>query len=80
MMNSELLTNNNNSKHIYGSILFQIAPKNGITDACSTADCCPLLAIYPRCCPRHAPDMPQMMPQTCPDDAPDDGDVVLKEY
>ena len=52
--------------------------KNGITDACSTADCCPLLTIFPRCCPRHAtddvPDMPQMMPrmmpqmmlQTCP--------------
>ena len=30
--------------------------KNGITDACSTADCCPLLTICPRCCPRHAPD------------------------
>ena len=61
--------------------------KNGITDACSTADCCPLLTIFPRCCPRHAtddvPDMPQMMPRMmpqmmlqtcprwCPDDAPD---------
>ena len=22
----------------------------------STADCCPLLTIWPRCCPRHAPD------------------------
>ena len=32
--------------------------KNGITDACSTADCCPLLTICPICCPRHAPDMP----------------------
>ena len=30
--------------------------KNCITDACSTADCCPLLTICPRCCPRHAPD------------------------
>ena len=29
--------------------------KNGITDACSTEDCCPLLTICPRCCPRHAP-------------------------
>ena len=27
---------------------------------------CPLLTIYPRCCPRHATDMPQMMLQTCP--------------
>ena len=44
--------------------------KNGITDACSTADCCPLLTTCPRWCPRHAPDMPQMMFQTCPDDAP----------
>ena len=39
--------------------------QNGITDACSIADCCPLLTICPRCCPRHAPDvvpdMPQMM-------------------
>ena len=31
--------------------------KNGITDVCSTADCCPLLTICPRCCPRHAPDI-----------------------
>ena len=30
--------------------------KNGITDECSTSDCCPLLIICPRCCPRHAPD------------------------
>ena len=30
--------------------------KNEITNACSTADCCQLLAICPRCCPRHAPD------------------------
>ena len=30
--------------------------KNGITDACSAAHCCPLLTICPRCCPRHAPD------------------------
>ena len=29
---------------------------NGITDACGTSDCCPLLTICPRCCPRHAPD------------------------
>ena len=51
------------------------------TDACSTADCCPLLSIVdnmpqmlsqtcPTWCSRHAPDdapgMPQMMPQTCP--------------
>ena len=53
------------------------AKKKGITDACSTTDCCSLLSIVdnvpqtcPRCCPRHAPDdapdMPQMMPQTCP--------------
>ena len=43
--------------------------KNGITDACSTADCCPLLSlltICPRCCPRHASDMPQMMRQMMP--------------
>ena len=33
-----------------------VANKNSITDACSTADCCPLLTICPRCCPRHAPD------------------------
>ena len=26
------------------------------TDAFSTADCCPLLTICPRCCFRHAPD------------------------
>ena len=38
--------------------------KNTITDACSIADCCPLLKICPRCCPRHAPD-------DAPDDAPD---------
>ena len=25
-------------------------------DACSNADCYPLLTICPRCCPRHAPD------------------------
>ena len=25
--------------------------------------CCPLLTICPRCCPKHAQDMPQMMPQ-----------------
>ena len=49
------------------------AKKKGITDACSTADCCSLLSIVdnvPQTCPRHAPDvvpgMPQMMPQTCP--------------
>ena len=30
--------------------------KNGITDACSTADYCPLLTIWPRCCSRHASD------------------------
>ena len=29
--------------------------KNGIIDACSTADCCPLLTIWPRCFCRHAP-------------------------
>ena len=29
--------------------------KNGITDVCSTVDCCPLLTICPRCCLRHAP-------------------------
>ena len=40
--------------------------KNGIPDACSTMDCCLLLTICPRCCPRHTPDMPQMMPQTRP--------------
>ena len=28
--------------------------KNGITDACSTADSYPLLTICSRCCPRHA--------------------------
>ena len=46
--------------------LWQGAPrkygiKNGITDAGSTADCCPLLTICPRCCPKPAPDMPEMM-------------------
>ena len=30
--------------------------KNSITDTYSTADCCPLLAVCPRCCPTHAPD------------------------
>ena len=25
--------------------------KNGITDACSTADCCPFLSIVANCCP-----------------------------
>ena len=30
--------------------------KNGITDSFSTADCCQLLTICPRCCLRHAPD------------------------
>ena len=35
--------------------------KKGITDDFSTTYCCPLLTIYPRCCPRYAPDMPQMM-------------------
>ena len=30
--------------------------KNGITDACSTTDCCPLLTTCPRCCPRDSPD------------------------
>ena len=30
--------------------------KNGITDACWTADCCLLLTICPRWCPRYAPD------------------------
>ena len=25
--------------------------KNGITDACSTADCCPLMSIVVHCCP-----------------------------
>ena len=30
--------------------------KNGITDACSTVDCYPLLTICPRCCPTHLPD------------------------
>ena len=58
--------------------------KNGITDACSTADCCSLLSIVdnmPQTCLRHAPDMPQMMPQTCPRlcarHAPDDAPVQL---
>ena len=35
--------------------------KNGITGACSTADCCALLTICPRCYPRHTPDISQMM-------------------
>ena len=39
-----------------------ISYKNSFTDACSTADCCPLLTICPRCCPRHTPDMPQLLP------------------
>ena len=30
--------------------------KNGITDVCSTADCCSLLTICPSSCPRHASD------------------------
>ena len=33
---------------------FHIKRKNGITDACSTADCCPLLTI----CPDVVSDMP----------------------
>ena len=51
--------------------------KNGITDACSTADCCPLLSIVDnmpqmlsQTCPRHspnnAPDISHMMPQIMP--------------
>ena len=49
--------------------------KNGIRDACSTADMleCPRHAsddapdmYYPRHAPDDAPDMHQMMPQTCP--------------
>ena len=35
--------------------------KNGITDACSIADCCPLLTICPRCCPRHTLDMMMLL-------------------
>ena len=68
------------SKCIWKQLSHMVAflqKKKGITDACSTADCCSLLSIVdnvpqtcPRCCPRHAPDdapdMPQMMSQKCP--------------
>ena len=63
------------SKCIWKQLSHMVAflQKNGITDACSTADCCSLLSIVdnmPHTCPRHipddAPDMPPMMPQTCP--------------
>ena len=37
--------------HLYGRGLDWNHFKNGITDACSTANCCPFLTI----CPRHAP-------------------------
>ena len=47
--------------------------KNGITDACSTMDCYPLLTICPRCCPTHLPDdaiihcrFPQDFPKISP--------------
>ena len=57
-------------------------------DACNTADCCPLLTICPRYCPRNTPDMPQMMSQTCPrwcprhapDDAPDMPQMMPQTY
>ena len=49
---------------------YQNQPKNGITDACSTADCCPLLSIVDNM-PHAVPYMPQMMPRHAPDDAPD---------
>ena len=70
------------SENCWASVAFRqymTSPaKNGIRDACSTADIsdcprhafrwCPRHAF--RWCPRHAqddsPDMPQMMPQTCP--------------
>ena len=51
-------------------ISFFLKPKQGIRDACSTADIldCPTA-------PDNAPDMPQMMPQTCPIHDPDDAPV-----
>ena len=53
-----------------------ICNKNGIRDACITADIldCPRHALKwcPRWCPRHAPDMPQTCPSWCYRHAPDD--------
>ena len=47
-----------NLENIFFFILVstEIPRKKGITDACSTADCCSLLTICPSCCLRHAPD------------------------
>ena len=53
--------------------------KNGLTDACSTVDCRPLLSIVD--------NMPQILSQTCPrcctrqapDDAPDDAPVDAQD-
>ena len=48
-----------------GRLTLPFVNKNDITDACSTADCCPLL-IYCPDMPQMNPHIPQMMPQTCP--------------
>ena len=45
--------------HLKTASQMQVAPRIVVQS-------CPLLTIYPRCCPRHATDMPQMMLQTCP--------------
>ena len=49
--------------------LLELKINNGVTDACSTAKCWPLLMMT-QSCPGHspddAPDMPQMRDQTCP--------------
>ena len=37
--------------------------KSSITDACSSADCCPLLTICHRCCSRHGPDGDDVQPR-----------------
>ena len=52
--------------------------KNGITDACSTADFCQLLIYCPRHAPDDSPDMYQMMPQTCPKWCPDVAKEILE--
>ena len=54
-----------NKKTLYScscSCFLHLFSKNGIKDACSTADCCPLLTY----CPRHTPDVGPDMPQTVP--------------
>ena len=46
--------------------------KNGITDACSTADCCPLMPeMLSQTCPRWWPRSPRWCPRHAPDIVPD---------